>query len=367
VTRTITSRAPSEASLVNMPSQNIAAIQPAEKTNVEVRPLAIPEPGPHDILIKNQSIAFNPLEWKVQRLALFPLPYPFINGYSFAGTVEKVGSSVTMFKSGDRVAAKKNMAARTGNEYGAYQRYVLCQQGNVAKLPDEVVLDEAASVMLNLPTAVGALNIVLGLERPSLGKETASAKSNKLLVYGGSSSVGQFAIQIASQAGYTVVTTSSPRNMDQVRPLGATKIVDHTKAPEKVVEQLAAEGPYAYIFDTIALPTTTSVVAQVMAANIKAGGTGSFQATMPDVQPFEYPAGVEKESSSYAGLIDDVTNKAVGRWFYEELVPKGLASGRIVPPRIEKMKGGLSRVQEALDRMMKGVSGVKLVVDPWEE
>lgn len=47
-------------------------------------------------------------------------------------------------------------------------------------------------------------------------------------------------------------------------------------------------------------------------------------------------------------------------------LPQGISGGAIIPLPIEKVGGGLRGVNEALDRLQKGVSGVRLVADPWE-
>jgi len=48
----------------------------------------------------------------------------------------------------------------------------------------------------------------------------------QLFVYGGSSSVGQYAIQLAKLSGYNVVTTASKRNHELVKSLGADLVFD---------------------------------------------------------------------------------------------------------------------------------------------
>jgi hypothetical protein len=58
----------------------------------------------------------------------------------------------------------------------------------------------------------------------------------------------------------------------------------------------------------------------------------------------------------------------IGIWgsiFYKNYLPKGLASGRIMPTRVEKVKEGLGGMPEALGRSL-AVSGTKIAVDPWE-
>jgi hypothetical protein len=64
---------------------------------------------------------------------------------------------------------------------------------------------------------------------------------------------------------------------------------------------------------------------------------------------------------SYPGLVE--LDEEVRKWFFEEYLPKGLSSGVIAIPRIEKVGGGLKSVPDALDRMSEGgVSGAKVVV-----
>jgi len=64
----------------------------------------------------------------------------------------------------------------------------------------------------------------LGLSYP-----TANSKAQQeiVLVLGGSTGVGSNAIQLAVQAGYTVVATASPQNFDYVRGLGASHVFDY--------------------------------------------------------------------------------------------------------------------------------------------
>lgn len=61
-------------------------------------------PGPGEILIKIHSVALNPVDWKIQKDALFAMPeYPAILGTDIAGEVDEVGEGVYEFKLGDRV------------------------------------------------------------------------------------------------------------------------------------------------------------------------------------------------------------------------------------------------------------------------
>lgn len=63
-------------------------------------------PGPGQVLIRNESIASNPVDWKIQKYAFLPIQYPTILASDVAGTVEAVGDDVTKFKKGDKVTQK---------------------------------------------------------------------------------------------------------------------------------------------------------------------------------------------------------------------------------------------------------------------
>jgi len=299
----------------------------------------------------------------MQKFAIFPLQYPTILGLSFAGTVEKVGSSVTNFKVGDRVVVEKSAALNT-SQYSAaasaFQKYALADPRTTSKVEHGTSLADAAATITNLATSVSALSIFAKLDRPSDQPSTAN-KDKNILVYGGSSSVGAFAIQYAAQAGYTVITTSSPRNLSFVSSLGAADIVDHTQPADALVAQLKKRGPYHTVFDTISEPSGATMA--LLAKVLEAQGGGMIWITSPAMGPLELPAGVETEMHSYPYDMETPETDEMRKWFYEEYFPKGLASGRIIPTKTESVDGGLQGLQAALDKLIEGVSGTKLVVE----
>lgn len=345
-----------------MASENTAAWIPSAKADIEVGSAPVYEPGPGELLIKNKSLAFNPLDWKIQKLGIFVDKYPAIIGWSFAGTVEKIGPEVKGFSIGDRVVAeRKMMIPKPGPQYSTMQKYVITGDSNVGKLPDSVSLDAASASVTNLMTAVGALNLSMGLERPpSTG--VAEPNGKKLLVYGGSSVLGRQTSELARRAGYTVVTTSSPANIAEVRRFAPdSAIIDHILPQAEVIDQLAKLGPFDYLFDTITTPATKPVLAGVLQRQ----GGGVYWSVAPASPDPDLPAGVERKGASYPGIVE--ADEEANRWFFDELLTAGLASGAVTAPKIQKLSGGLNSVQDALDRMMKNTAGgAKLVVDPWE-
>jgi NADPH:quinone reductase-like Zn-dependent oxidoreductase len=340
--------------------KNLAATIPAEKAPLEIQEVESYTPGPDEILIKNEVIGFVPLEAKIVRLGLFPLQYPAIIGFTCAGTIEAVGSEVTGFKVGEKVVATK-ARDKQGNQYCTYQQYLLADPGWVSKVPDGIDPAVPASLVINLLTVIGVFQGKLDFDRPSLDGP-AAPKNQKVLIYGGSSGVGSLAVPYLTQAGYQVVTTTSPKNKDFVSKLNASVVLDHTQDPETLTKQLKAEGPYAAVVDTISFPNTVSMMGQVLAHQ----GGGTVWCMTPPMGQEDLPEGVDRWYTSWPYLLLDGEKRKVWTWALQTYLPQGLARGQIVAVPIEKVPGGLKGIDEALDRMLKGVSGVRLVADPWE-
>lgn len=339
---------------------NLAAIIPAAKAPLEVHEVDIYTPGPHELLIKNEVIAFNPVEFKIAKLGIMPVQYPAILGSTFGGRLEAVGSQVTDFQVGERVVASKKFGVE-GNQYGAYQRYVIVGDGMVSKLPADIDAAIPASLMMNLTCVVGLFTGRLGLDKPNLDGP-APAKGMKVLIYGGSSSFGSLSVQYLSQARYTVSTTSSPKNRDFVSKLGAVAVIDHTLESDALVNELVAGGPYDVVVDMISLPNTIAVTARVLAAQ----GGGKLYTMQPAFGPETLPDGVTRVFEPWSDPLYEEKNSGLLEWLIQTYLPQGISQGAIIPLPIEKVSGGLKGVNGALDRLQKGVSGVRLVADPWE-
>jgi len=340
---------------------NQAAWIKEEKANLTVDAAEMPTPGPNELLVKNAVIGLNPVEAKIQKLAIFPITYPNILGLSFAGTIEKVGSSVTAFKAGDRVAVHQSSAMGMKPSSGAFQKYVLADSRTTSKLEDNTPFEVAAATITNLATSAAALTLFLKLDHPNPKGANPANKDKKVLIYGGSSSVGGFAVHFATRAGYTVITTSSPHNAPTVSSLGPVKVIDHTQPASSVIAELKAAGPYDAVFDTIGLPPVTAILGQVLAEK-----GGEYYTTIPPIGPLELPENVQRKMESFPTAIEQPENEEFRKWFYGVLgkfLGAGLADKLVAPEKIEKVAGGLEGIQGALDRLLGGVSGKKLVVE----
>lgn len=117
----------------------------------------------------------------------------------------------------------------------AFQLYSTCREILVSAVPDSLPLANAVVLPISITTASSALFVQLKAPLPSLN---ARPTGKKILLWGGSSSVGISAIQLARAAGLEVVTTAGSANHDLVNWLGASYIFDH-KDPD-IVDKISS-------------------------------------------------------------------------------------------------------------------------------
>jgi len=201
-------------------------------TKLEVREMALPSPEDHEVLVKVCTAAVNPLDNMIIRgevKLVVPYKLPLVLGNELAGVVEKVGSSVTKFKAGDRVYGRMPL-----NKIGAFAEYAAVAENALAIIPDYLSFDEAATVPLTALTAMQAFEIM----KPKSGET--------IFISGGTGSLGAMAIPIAKSLGLTVYTNGSADNEERVKELGADRFIDYKK--ENYAEVLKDVD---YVLDTL--------------------------------------------------------------------------------------------------------------------
>ncbi|MCJ9669729.1 MULTISPECIES: zinc-binding alcohol dehydrogenase family protein [unclassified Neorhizobium] len=331
---------------------SIAAWQPDLGQPLQLAPIEAPQPGPNEILVRNRAIAINPVDWLLQDTALFPwLDYPAILGSDVAGDVVAVGTNVVRFKVGDRVLGQAVGATTNRPAHGAFQSFTLVLSNMASKIPSNISYVNAAVLPLGLGTAACGLfeKNHLGLEHPSL---TPKATGKTILVWGGSSSVGCNAIQLAVAAGYECITTASPHNMDMVKSLGATLMFDH--ADKYVVDQVveALRGR-----EFVGALHATGNIQDCFSAISVCDGRRFVSTTLPP--PTDLAAGVETRLIFGTSLKDNEVSKIV----YVDFLADALAGGKFQPAPPAQIAGhGLESLQTALHTQKSGMSGAKVVV-----
>ncbi|KIX95905.1 uncharacterized protein Z520_08160 [Fonsecaea multimorphosa CBS 102226] len=325
---------------------------------LQVGPSEIGHPGPGEVLVKNRAVAMNPIDWMIQYGAYPAGPLPKILGNDVSGDIVEVGEGVTQFKKGQRVLAHAVGLATGEPRHGGFQEYTVVPTVGCCVIPDGMQYEEACVLPLAISTAAIGLfhEGRLGLRTPQDATETDYPEGEAILIWGGSSSVGTAAIQLAVAAKYKVITTASPRNFDLCKKLGASEVFDHS-SPGIVGDLTAAMQQYTCrgAFDAAAKRDTQLNVAQVLA---QLGG-GKMTVVLPPIE--ELPATVQA-SGIYAVTILQ-QDKALGKAIYGEFLPRALEQGTIKPaPSSDVVGHGVEHIQGAVEKLRAGVSGSKVVV-----
>jgi NADPH:quinone reductase-like Zn-dependent oxidoreductase len=331
---------------------NQAAWQHAPGQPLRIGAADLPQLTENQILIRNAAIAINPLDWILQDIALLPwLDYPTILGSDVAGEVAAVGSEVERFKVGDRVIGQAVGTTVNQPAQGAFQQHTIVLDHMAAPIPDDMAFTDAAVLPLGLGTAASGLygRTQLALASPS---RSPSARAEVVLVWGGSSSVGCNAIQLAVASGYRCVATASAHNAGLLKKLGASEILDHSSPTivEDVIEAMRGCRLAGTLHATGGMDDCFAVVA-------RCEGSRRVAATL--APPEERPAGVEVTHIFGTILKDD----EVGPLIYRDFLPQALAAGTFIAAPPAKVTGhGLDALQAALETLKAGVSATKIVI-----
>lgn len=150
------------------------------------------------------------------------VPFPYIPGEDYSGVVHSVGEGVDNVQVGDEVfvcnwgAGRHDELVENPIVGGAFAEYALVRASKLSKKPGNVSFEEAAAIGIPGTTAYECLFKIGNL---SAGQE--------VIVLGGSSAVGIFAIQFAKIRGAKVITTCSDRTENFVKSLGADVTVNY--------------------------------------------------------------------------------------------------------------------------------------------
>lgn len=180
--------------------------EPDVLTKVE-RPT--PKPALHQVLVKVRATAVNRAD-VIQRRGYYPAPPDApadIPGLEFAGEVEEVGASCTLWKPGDRVFGLAGG--------GTYAQYLVAHERTLSPIPQHLNFIEAASIPEAFITAYDAMVL-----------QGSLSAGEKLLVSAVGSGVGTAAVQIARVIGAISIGTARQQSkLDAASSLGLNHAV----------------------------------------------------------------------------------------------------------------------------------------------
>ncbi|WP_019528615.1 zinc-binding alcohol dehydrogenase family protein [Dasania marina] len=219
-------------------TKSLAITNPESLVDIE---LSQPVATGHDLLIKVQAIAVNPVDYKMR------LYYPpaegehAVLGWDAVGVVQAVGDAVNQFKPGDSVFYAGDLTRS-----GCNAEYQLVDQRLVGRKPKNLSNTEAAALPLTAITAWEILFEHLAIKQQAVGSNEKSKEV--ILVVGAAGGVGSILIQIAKAiTGATLIATASRQSSGAwVKKLGADYVVDHSKPLPAQIEALNI-GPLSHV------------------------------------------------------------------------------------------------------------------------
>lgn len=197
-----------------------------------------PEPGPGDVVVDVGATSLNRLD-VVQRNGWFQMPgftYPHIAGMDVAGAVSAVGDNVSGVSVGDRVVVDPSLAGVAddskltgmgdlfgelgiigGTVAGGYAEKCLVPASHVYAVPDSMPIEHAATFPTCYLTAAHALFDVGELQ-----------SGETVMIHAAGSGLSTAGIQLAKQAGATVLATAgTDEKCERALTLGADHVLNN--------------------------------------------------------------------------------------------------------------------------------------------
>ncbi|ETS76570.1 hypothetical protein PFICI_11957 [Pestalotiopsis fici W106-1] len=319
--------------------------------------------GESEVQICTRAIGLNPIDWKSVDFSMCMPEFPWVNGRELAGVVEAVGSTVSYIRPGDRVWSSTYYRKR---EAGCFQARVVVPAHTVLPLPSDLSFEDGACLGVPGLTAAMTLWHWLGVPMPCDATMHPTAQGAQgqgpILIWGGSTITGQFAIQLATLSGLDVIAVTSGKTSAVAQSLGAKCVVvrdgktnDHIVAeisaavaslagsPDALTKAIDIVGPETAIHTMGALSSSQpSTIAAL--SFLPSGATVPDNITVANVQMKDFV--LCPESRKYALELNRL-----------------IASKIVQLPSHEISSCGLSGIPTGLQRLKEGdMGGKKLVV-----
>ena len=187
---------------------------------LELKEINLGKPGPDEVLIEHAAIGLNYIDI-YHRSGLYPVNLPSGIGAEASGIIKEIGSNVKDFKVGDRISY-------AGIPLGAYSTHRIYPTKNLVKVPDNIELDIAATLMTK------------GLTTFYLLHKTYPVSSGEVILFhAAAGGVGQIFCQWAKSLGCKLIgTVGSEEKVEIAKKNGCDHVINYSKEnfPKKVLE-----------------------------------------------------------------------------------------------------------------------------------
>ncbi len=205
---------------------------------LKLEDISLEKPGADEVQIEHVSIGLNYID-TYHRSGLYPLQLPTGIGMEAAGIVKEVGSNVSNFSVGDKIA----YAAAPLGAYSTHRNYT---SKNVVKVPDDIDLEQVSSAMTKGMTTFYLLH-----------KTYIPKKGETVLFHAAAGGVGQFFCQWAKSLGLKVIgTVGSDEKVETAGKYGCDEVINYSKEDfaKKVLELTDGKG-VSVVYDGVGKTT----------------------------------------------------------------------------------------------------------------
>jgi NADPH:quinone reductase len=233
----------------------------------------IPAPTPADdeVLVRVQASSVNPVDNAIASGMLKDMvehEFPIVLGRDFAGVVEQVGSGVSGLSEGDEVFGFVPGMSPAVHD-GTWAELIAVPESVATRKPDDIDTASAGAAPLAAITAMSALD-ALGV-----------SEGDTVLIVGANGGVGSFAVQLANEAGASVIAPALPEDEEYLRELGVGEILPREADVAALVHERYPEGIEALLDLVSYAPEGFDTHAEVLhddgrgASPLSAAGEGS--------------------------------------------------------------------------------------------
>jgi NADPH2:quinone reductase len=230
-----------------------------------------PQIAPNEVLVRVRASSVNPVDNAIVSGMLKDMvehEFPILLGRDFAGVVEQAGSDVSGLSEGDEVFGFIPGMGPTVHD-GSWAELIAVPESVATGKPEGVDTASAGAAPLAAITAMSALD-ALGV-----------SEGDTILVVGANGGVGSFAVQMAANAGATVIAPALPEDEGYLRELGVGEILPREADVAALVHERYPEGIEALLDLVSYAPEGFDTHAEVLhddgrgASPLSAAGEGS--------------------------------------------------------------------------------------------
>ncbi|KAF2116853.1 putative alcohol dehydrogenase [Lophiotrema nucula] len=340
-----------------MSQQTALLVEEFGKPIIKSTTWPIPTPSSTQLLLRVTVAALNPHDQKMRDWGIwFKDDLPLTIANDVVGVVEKIGSDITKFKVGDRVFTYGNPFEK-GHWQNGLAQYSIADEACTAKVPGNLNDHDVATLPVNISaSAIGLFSNTHGLGIPAPWTDESKSfdyDNTTLLVIGGGSNCGRFAVQLAKLVGIGEIVVLGGKE-EELKGWGATQVLNRHGGDEAVhsrIKSAVGDDPI-YVFDAINPVETLYVGINALSSTRK----GRVARLIP-TGPHETAKVTKKEHEYEVKDVFGIPNgKPVGEAFWAN-IDEYLREGKIVPLKYEVADGvGLDagKVNEVLDRYRDG-------------